>query len=403
MAEARSKLATSSSQSATKNGLGVHELLDDNDNGDGAAAPAAFSVGKKRHLPPPSGSNGGGGGGILRKSKYSSAPPPPKAKNAVGNDLSGSNNNALGSLMADYDDSSSDDGGGEADEKLKVHTPGVNVAKAQQRSSHDAPTARPLGEPESAPVSNKRQKKRTSPSAETAISGDGELSQSSDVMEGKNHESPRENQSEVSAKGGEDNTKSSEIADAVWDEFNSLLEEDEAKANDVAANEAIAPEAAAVNAMPSEDATKKSKKKKKRRKAAPRDVYDNAEMNDVEQASYEARLARLMLLKRKKNRHDGDTAAASDIALPSAGEFYDGGLAFRREDDEPAEEGGVVGANLKQSSASEAEETSPNISLAKILRDRRDQARQLSARGGNAVDNGSSQEDNDNAPDGQWF
>lgn len=183
-----------------------------------------------------------------------------------------------------------------------------------------------------------------------------------------------------------------------------------------------------------------------------RDMNDNDAAINFEQASYEARLARLMLLKSKKALHRNDDDAASTggdgvddmILLKSANEFYDPGLAFQEEGEEGNEDahydnyshGGRSMVenptssrggrhNMEKSSettttiitTSTSEITAPPsqkitasitapLSLAKILRKRRDEARKLSSRGADrvgGVTGGSGITPLDDEDDGQWF
>ena len=78
-------------------------------------------------------------------------------------------------------------------------------------------------------------------------------------------------------------------------------------------------------------------------------MYDNEAAINFEQASYEARLARLMLLKSKKSQqrnnnvvaaaNGGDDGTENALLLTPANEFYDPGLAFREEEVDQNPEG----------------------------------------------------------------
>ena len=274
--------------------------------------------------------------------------------------------------------------------------------------------------------------------------------------------------------------KSSEIiSDEVWDEFNALLEEDDTNAfNNATTNSdhtissnaegATTVFAHVVDAPPTTTtSTKTVQKKKKKRDSTPttikKDMYDNDATINFEQASYEARLARLMLLKSKKARHktNNDAAANSSgndgvvdaLLIKSAEhEFYDPGLAFQEEGGEVDEDAqyvndgrGVSGGRLMVENPTSSTSgtydmmmgSSSKISfstitptavasppsqtvltslsaprtMATILRDRREEARKLSSRGGGAGrdDDGgkrgseSALLDDEYGVDGQWF
>ena len=120
-------------------------------------------------------------------------------------------------------------------------------------------------------------------------------------------------------------------------------------------------------------------------------------------------MARLMLLKSKKKSQRKNSESDNAAALPAADEFYDPGLAFRQ-DGEDAQDGGEKEA-IEYAPTSKSDESStggrglsassggallnaPRVSLGKILRNKRDQARQLSSRGKDA---------SDETADGAWF
>ena len=257
---------------------------------------------------------------------------------------------------------------------------------------------------------------------------------------GKNNELLMGETAKLKATEGEEKETSkstTEVSDEVWDEFNALLDDDEEKTN-AAPSTAVKDDqplkSEEINALTTETVDssnkKKSKKEKKKKKKQPKDMYDNTEMNNVIQASYEGRLGRLMLLKSKKasssSKHQnnkGENGMDNDIAQE---EFYDGGLAFQHDGDDHDHDNdddtqqlktGVESTttatistqksgesdsradtnNLLASSAADAQP----ISLANILRNRRDKARQLS-RGQNddARKEDIEVEDED---DGRWF
>jgi len=217
------------------------------------------------------------------------------------------------------------------------------------------------------------------------------------------------------------------VSDEVWDEFNALLEdepditgmgEDDENEND--AHTDAQPRAEGDNptsvpmklaAAPSEE---EKPKKKKRAKQSTDQSYDNEALTNVEQASYEARLARLVLLKSKvkksKSESDGDNNLQSL-------DFYDPGLAFQQDDDE---KGGIdtegVGdeemavddnsnepwaSNRTSSNEDHNPSSKSRVSLAEILKRRRDEARQISSYCGDRGDK--QQNDDDDLADGRWF
>ena len=287
-----------------------------------------------------------------------------------------SSNNALGSLMSGYEDSSSDDESGTKafDKAQSGHF------DAKQHQSTPAPSTLHGETSNEGHISDKKQENITERIATDAP-------QRVNKIEIEAHK-PSKGHAETSIKRGKEG-KAAEISNEVWDEFNSLLDDDEAKTANDTAIEPAKPEASAepliAEAPPTNAAEKKPKKKKK--KGSVKNMYDNEGLNNVEQASYEARLARLMLLKSKKMQHRNDETAN---APPSTDEFYDPGLAFQEksiENDASAKIDGT--ANV------------PTISLAKILRDRRDQARQLSFRGNDVIDSKSDPANNNS--DGCWF
>ncbi|KAL7532619.1 hypothetical protein ACHAXR_004735 [Thalassiosira sp. AJA248-18] len=428
MAEARSKLIISKSN--------THEL-------DEGAAPAA--AGKKRPLSLPSTTpaGGGGSGGILRKPKYTPATTAEKRSAPKKEDDDADNdrpNNALGGLMAGYDDSSSDDDEG------GINAAPVGAVANQQQSTKPAPSTTVRGKepgPDSTP--NKKQKtaaKRSSQFEERIMIDNDptvpmpQMPQWGGAMDVKTAESRqglKSNAQETAPELGQENDKAAAISNEVWDEFNALLDDDEATSMTDTSSSASKPEAKTepigtettgpldTEATPANDVTKKEKKpkKKKKKKDSIKEMYDNKEaMNNVEQASYEARLGRLMLLKSKKTHHKNNDTAACE--LPSTEEFYDPGLAFQQadeDDDDDAQQHDSGDEKINENVNSKSDEGGEllstlsgeqppsnahgGVSLAKILRDRRDQARQLSSRGNDAND--TEVDTADDAPDGCWF
>jgi hypothetical protein len=188
-------------------------------------------------------------------------------------------------------------------------------------------------------------------------------------------------------------------------------------------------------------------------------MYDNEAAINFEQASYEARLARLMLLQSKKSQqrnnnvvaaaNGGDDGTENALLLTPANEFYDPGLAFCEEEIDPKAEGGEeeydgdggdrskslteklnerksvsefegsnsaltttttgASAGASDSQALKASISTFHTSLAKILRDRRDEARKLSYRGSGGGFGGKREpetnllHEDEGALDGQWF
>mmetsp|Transcript_2655 Transcript_2655/g.5718 ORF Transcript_2655/g.5718 Transcript_2655/m.5718 type:complete len:434 (-) Transcript_2655:62-1363(-) len=420
MAEARSKLVSSQSN--------AREL----DQG-------SVTAGKKRPLSASS-SSGAGGGGILRKPKYSSADGAAITTTAPSkaNDSSApKKDNALGGLMAGYDDSSSDDDEGDTKAAVVPHS-AINNSVANTKQSAVTPTSTALHDNNSVKFSATHKKRKGAKFEERTTIDDAESMQ----QKGGKLEMTTTPDSELKAGVQEKGKKSAEISDEVWDEFNALLDDDEAnnsakrseatppavnneafKSDDIASNTLSVEEAG--SSTTTNKTTKKKKKKKKVKPSTAKDMYDTEVMDNVEQASYEARLGRLMLLKSKKKQHKSDETVDDDAAVvPSTNDFYDPGLAFQQDNDEDAQDelgeertkedasqskpdesgsGGGEGLLSKSVSAVGAP-TPPYVSLAKILRDRRDQARQLSSRGNNSKEETGSEEFPENdVSDGCWF
>jgi hypothetical protein len=257
------------------------------------------------------------------------------------------------------------------------------------------------------------------------------------------------------------------ISEGVWNEFEALLAGDEATMNAskdafggvdegmtataattaaAAAEETTTPTTTMDDASKRRRAKKKKEGKKRRRKEeeeeeeGERDYESSsspADNQDVEQASYEARLARLILLRKRHRRgRGGDTNECHD-GLDSSGVdasvFYESGLAFRHEeydDDDDGDDDGEDDAHGRgagqgrMTTASTVGATTSNddgggrrrpgttmatttsspcvptaspsrTSLADILRGRRDAARKMSSRGGGGDD----YDDDDNIND----
>lgn len=434
MAEARSRLA--SLQSSTRDS--------DRDAAAAAAAAAEAAVGQKCPLPPTSAPAAvAGGGGILRKPKYGAA----SASTATSADgfasemqwedagNGGAKDGALGSLMAGYGDSSDDD-----DDDDGTRAPSTTNKKRSAPTSAADIRCDDSGEEV---VEKPKRAKWSSQFEERIIIDDAKSTQGVGANLTKKTLAT-ERGSVIIQNGNSDNgehgsKKSPEIEDEVWDEFNALLDGDEENAtaaNDSAAatstknkDAPVKPESGAgppgeAGESTAESAPKKKMKKKKKKKkdsAAAGDLYDYAAIADVEQASYEARLGRLMLLKSKrKPRTDSDgNAVANDaeVLLPSANDFYDPGLAFRQEEEAEEESQDDVGGAAKAATeddissmerdgsgsaggqvSSSARAPPRGATLAKILRERRDKARQLSSRG---IEGDGANEDA--VSDGRWF
>ena len=217
-----------------------------------------------------------------------------------------------------------------------------------------------------------------------------------------------------------------EISDEVWDEFNAILDADEvtldtssAKLTKAASSEANDYDQMLLdskdknnNKLDQDDSRSNNKKEAERTKSTKDDLYDNDEVNNMEQTSYEARLARLILLKNKKKKQSGladDNDVMEEVKLPSANEFYDSTLAWA-EDDEHDDDDDDDKGEKQTSSQSEANEdmnsnqttstpaavAAPAVSMADILRRRRDEARMIATRGNDV--NGE-----DDISDGNWF
>ena len=219
------------------------------------------------------------------------------------------------------------------------------------------------------------------------------------------------------------------ISDEVWDEFNALLDDEPdattAGGSDMNIEQETTTEAtqtadqsgfvASTEAAAPSSKTVKPKKKKKKRKKQITDSYDNEGLVNVEQASYEARLARLVLMKSKLHNSKSESGVHDD-ALKSI-DFYDPGLAFHQDDndDEEDEQNSVENSDSKKthddykkaikksSSHSTSNASTPSgSSLAKILRKRRKEAKQ--AMSDKIIDaNDPKQDESEGLVDGFWF
>jgi hypothetical protein len=484
MAEARSKLSLLTDEP---------DRDDDGDGGDevsprlveaamatSAATASSCKRGEKRPLVPPP------RGGILRKPKYSntsssitdnSATGTPAESNADAeqlHDVASATNNGLGALMADYGESSSSDDdddhdnniddGGDYDTAFSSSSADNGYASRETQINPPRSKAKPTKKSTHFGGNNENTNTRHNKQVKITVDDDVSRSVNRQILEAPDCESSGKIavvDATPSAQG--ESGTSSEISDEVWDEFNALLEEDGADASNNATTDggnksSISGGAAAladVNISPATNTIEKVKKKKKKESASTtkRDVYDNDATNNFEQASYEARLARLMLIKSKKalqrnNNGDDDDGVEDALLLTTSGtEFYDPGLAFREEevgdDGQDTQQDDTVGHDdgdgrkssmvenattsksgneiimgLSSGGKSATSTTSTTVSsqpttasaprtLARILRVRRDEARKLSSRGaGGDSGNGGSgakQLDDEDEIDGQWF
>ena len=166
--------------------------------------------------------------------------------------------------------------------------------------------------------------------------------------------------------------------EAAFSEFNALLEADETNAA-----LAMPPQ----HSVPSVDEAK-AKKKKKKKKRKEKDVYgDNDATNNLAQASYEARIARLTLLTKSKKKEQ--RAACDEL------DFYDPGLAFQQ-DEEPQD----VAQDSPLSDRGEGSKQTNNSHLAKALRERIEEARKLTR---STTTKEGEEEESSDVQDGSWF
>ncbi|KAL7508387.1 hypothetical protein ACHAXN_005458 [Cyclotella atomus] len=340
---------------------------------------------------------------ILRKPKYTANSVEAKG----GDDADSRGTNALTGLIGGY--SSSED---EGVEKSVAASPG---------KKRDAPVSH----------ENQDGKKRAKFSTDVQV-----RAITSDEEEGRTDSTVAMNQSGSDAMkkthdaGSKKEVAGEKVSDEVWDEFNALLEDEpdisgmgEDAENDnntlthpqpKAEGDWPTPAPVKLAVAPSEDSKPKKKKRKKQSKDQP---YDNEAVTNVEQASYEARLARLVLLKSKAKKSKTESAAADESNLQSL-DFYDPGLAFQQDDDDNEEEDiATEGAGNEETAADqnsneqwESSYTSSNkdnnlasesrVSLAEILRRRRDETRKTSVYSG---DDDDLQQNEDDLADGRWF
>ena len=416
MAEARSKLVSSNTNASELDEIAETDT-------------SSSSVSKKRPLPS---SSSGGGGGILRKPKYTQAvvatsdsattdPLPTKNSTISKKDKEETVNSSLGALMADYNSSSEDEDADKGNNNAKVAAPyststndgNYSVSKNNDHIQNETVIN------EQIPTKKKKKKKKKTQVVETK--DDISMHMKSDVqgLDTTNNETLQFKGVEECENGKSNDTAG--VSDDVLNEFYALLDDDGEKEALLKDDEHPKSEEINNSAIPIDDEVtkKKSKKKKKNKETKKKDMYDNDDMNNIEQASYEARLGRLMLLKSKKTHTTKSVGTNDDndaLLSSSTNEFYNGGLAFQEEegkddddDDERPIDDSKMNGNEEAADATTSSEaalssiSASRVSLAKILRDRRDQARQLSR--GN-ISNETKEDDGlaeDDEEDGRWF
>ncbi|KAL3765846.1 hypothetical protein ACHAWO_006391 [Cyclotella atomus] len=332
---------------------------------------------------------------ILRKPKYTANSVEAKG----GDDADSRGTHALTGLIGGY--SVEAKGGDDADSRGTHALTGLigGYSSSEDEGVEKSVPASP-GKKRDAPVSHENQ------------DGKKRAKFSTDVQQGneKTHDA-----------GSKRKWPEKKVSDEVWDEFNALLEDEpdisgmrEDAEND---NNALTdpqpkaegdwptPAPVKLAVAPSEDSKPKKKKRKKQSKDQP---YDNEAVTNVEQASYEARLARV-----KQKSQKTESAAADESNLQSL-DFYDPGLAFQQDDDDN-EEGDIAteGVGNEEMAAdqnsNESSYTSSNkdnnlasesrVSLAEILRRRRDETRKTSVYSGDD----DLQQNEDDLADGRWF
>ena len=283
MAEARGKLVTSS-----------HANASDLDN-----EIATDTSLKKRPLP--------SAGGILKKSKYSSTPvvpPPPQTDTSKTDDTSTDKNNVLGSLMADYGDSSDED-----IKNTNTKAASTSYIDNQKQSSETIQPTTNNDIQQQIPKKKKKKKKKKKDKPQVEDTTGDDKTEAAQL---------------ISKEEGND----IKVSDEVWDEFNALLDDDN---DEVFAKDSPSLKSEDTNnSIPIQEGetstnleTTTKKKKKKKGSKKKKDIYDNDDMNTVEQASYEARMARLILLKSKKTQYKSKNDDNDEKLLSaSTNEFY---------------------------------------------------------------------------------
>jgi len=318
--------------------------------------------------------------GILRKPKYALTKSDPKLDVSIDH----SDGNALGSLISGY--SSSDDEDGSASQHTVAATsPSEKLEASVSSVKHDtkkrATLSVPIGEPCANVADNHTDSKTSAEKVQRAGS-------SKQIIAGKT------------------------VSDEVWDEFNALLE-DEPDISETGESTVDLQRVASADITESversiaydteaaiPDAVKS--KKKKRKKNQRIESHDTETITNVEQLSYEARLARLVLLKGKMQKSKTEAKDANDNTLGSV-DFYDTGLAFQQDDDGGADHEENVKVDASEVANTSTQTSLPGtsrLSLVKILKRRREEKRQLSSRGEDVDE----PKQSDNAiADGHWF
>ena len=389
MAEARSKLLAQSSIKGDEEEVG--------------------GVEKKRKLSHETVSQTVGGvGGILRKSKYTTQQPGVASKqNSSSSHPQNAKTSSIGALV-DYGESSSDEDNVQEVDKNRNSVVKSSISVAI-KSSNTVPSL-----------------------------------QSTKIIEENNNQQPQMNNKNLiessTSKQIIPKVQDKEISDEVWDEFNAILDADEAASkvkldsSSASLTKAATSEAnnydhtlldskdKSNNKLDQDDNIRSNNKKEESEstKSTKDNLYDNDEVNNMEQTSYEARLARLILLKNKKKKQSGldnNNDVMEEANLPSVGEFYDPTLAWAEDDEQDDDDDDNNGKGEKQTSSQpEASEdmnsnqttstpglpnapaavVAPAVSMADILRRRRDEARMIATRGNDV--NGE-----DYVSDGNWF
>jgi len=415
MAEARVRLA-GAAQASSSSSLTQDDYEDDgNDRAEESSSSSSSS--SAMQPPPPSSSQShthlpsAGGGGILKKSKYSASSS--SSSTGIAAAAVSTNTPKLGVLMTGYANSSDED-------ENDITTNRVQIA------SHPPPIATSISTTE---------KKN-------------DVGDKTKVIKNNNDETGTAEPLSILSSS----SSAYKISDSVWDEFEALLEKDEEEimsslkvkgVNQMVDEDDITTLAATVvdrSDVKSREAKSTKKKRKRSRKEENNDeLTKNNDQEDIEQVSYEARLARLMLLRGEKRRRGSSgknggensslSLSSSSLQLSSSmNEFYDSGLAFQHEglDDDENEkveigdnENHVVDKNPRQDSYDATTKTAAPAgsgamlssscppSLADILREKRDEARKLSSTRGadddSHINNVNTSDDIDCVSDGRWF
>lgn len=316
--------------------------------------------------------------GILRKPKYALTKSDPMLDAPIDH----YDGNALGSLIGGYSSSEDEDGNASRHITAAAMAPSEKVEASASSDTRvtkkRAKVSVPIGEPNAHVADNHTVSKTSTKRVQRA-------GLSKQIIAGKT------------------------VSDEVWNEFNALLEDEPdinatgESANDLqrGASVDIIQNVEQSTAYDTEAAVPDSvkPKKKKRKKNHPIESYDTETITNVEQLSYEARLARLVLLKGKIQKSKTEAPGADSNTLRSV-DFYDTGLAFQQDDD-----GGVDHEENVDVDASEATKTStqkslPGLSLVEILKRRREETKHLSSRG---EDTDEPKHGDSIMTDGHWF